>query len=161
MLRCLRSSNAVCDRIYPVARCMQQLFSEYPEQCMHQQMVRLLSRGSLVQHMAVWPQTLSAGLWIRRPQISALSPAILRLASAEQEISCAELSLFRNSLGLRIFFSALTSARGTARRLCFKKDYRGIVSKTVWPSGLRRWLQAPVRKGVGSTPTAVNFILKY
>ena len=26
---------------------------------------------------------------------------------------------------------------------------------TVWPSGLRRWLQAPVRKGVGSNPTAV------
>jgi hypothetical protein len=30
-----------------------------------------------------------------------------------------------------------------------------IVQKTVWPSGLRRWLQAPVRKGVGSNPTAV------
>ena len=28
--------------------------------------------------------------------------------------------------------------------------------KTVWPSGLRRWLQAPVRKGVGSNPTAVT-----
>ena len=28
--------------------------------------------------------------------------------------------------------------------------------KTVWPSGLRRWLKAPVRKGVGSNPTAVN-----
>ena len=27
--------------------------------------------------------------------------------------------------------------------------------KTVWPSGLRRWLQAPVCKGVGSNPTAV------
>ena len=27
--------------------------------------------------------------------------------------------------------------------------------RTVWPSGLRRWLQAPVRKGVGSNPTAV------
>ena len=26
---------------------------------------------------------------------------------------------------------------------------------TVWPSGLRRWLQARVRKGVGSNPTAV------
>ena len=31
---------------------------------------------------------------------------------------------------------------------------------TVWPSGLRRWLQAPVRKGVGSNPTAVTCILK-
>ena len=27
---------------------------------------------------------------------------------------------------------------------------------TVWPSGLRRWLQVPVRKGVGSNPTAVT-----
>jgi hypothetical protein len=27
--------------------------------------------------------------------------------------------------------------------------------RTVWPSGLRRWLKAPVRKGVGSNPTAV------
>ena len=29
-------------------------------------------------------------------------------------------------------------------------------SMTVWPSGLRRWLKAPVRKGVGSNPTAVK-----
>ena len=29
--------------------------------------------------------------------------------------------------------------------------------QTVWPSGLRRWLQAPVRKGVGSNPTAVIY----
>ena len=36
-------------------------------------------------------------------------------------------------------------------------DQFGHVSKTVWPSGLRRWLQAPVRKGVGSNPTAVIF----
>ena len=28
--------------------------------------------------------------------------------------------------------------------------------KTVWPSGLRRWLKAPFRKGVGSNPTAVR-----
>ena len=27
---------------------------------------------------------------------------------------------------------------------------------TVWPSGLRRWLQVPVCKGVGSNPTAVR-----
>ena len=26
---------------------------------------------------------------------------------------------------------------------------------TVWPSGLRRWLKAPFRKGVGSNPTTV------
>ena len=31
-----------------------------------------------------------------------------------------------------------------------------MLNMTVWPSGLRRWLQAPVRKGVGSNPTAVN-----
>ena len=29
-------------------------------------------------------------------------------------------------------------------------------SMTVWPSGLRRWLQAQVRKSVGSNPTAVR-----
>ena len=32
----------------------------------------------------------------------------------------------------------------------------------IWPSGLRRWNQAlpyPVRKGVGSNPTVVNFLL--
>ena len=32
---------------------------------------------------------------------------------------------------------------------------------TVWPSGLRRWLQAPVRKGVGSNPTAVIISFAY
>ena len=32
--------------------------------------------------------------------------------------------------------------------------------KTVWPSGLRRWLQAPVRKGVGSNPTAVTLLAR-
>ena len=31
--------------------------------------------------------------------------------------------------------------------------------KTVWPSGLRRWLKAPFRKGVGSDPTGVNSVL--
>ena len=31
---------------------------------------------------------------------------------------------------------------------------------TVWPSGLRRWLQAPVRKGVGSNPKAVIIDLR-
>ena len=33
---------------------------------------------------------------------------------------------------------------------------RTWANMTVWPSGLRRWLQAPVRKGVGSNPTAVS-----
>ena len=31
--------------------------------------------------------------------------------------------------------------------------------KTVWPSGLRRWLKAPVRKGVGSILTAVTYFV--
>ncbi len=30
--------------------------------------------------------------------------------------------------------------------------------KTVWPSGLRRWLKEPFRKGLGSNPTAVILI---
>ena len=29
---------------------------------------------------------------------------------------------------------------------------------TTWPSGLRRWLQAPVRKGMGSNPTAFCYV---
>ena len=29
--------------------------------------------------------------------------------------------------------------------------------RTLWPSGLRRWLKAPFRKGVGSNPTGVIF----
>ena len=41
--------------------------------------------------------------------------------------------------------------------MCVKHFLAIILNKTVWPSGLRRWLQAPVRKGVGSNPTAVKF----
>ena len=29
------------------------------------------------------------------------------------------------------------------------------ILETLWPSGLRRWLKAPFRKGVGSNPTGV------
>ena len=32
-----------------------------------------------------------------------------------------------------------------------------MLQKTLWPSGLRRWLKAPFRKGVGSNPTGVIF----
>jgi hypothetical protein len=39
----------------------------------------------------------------------------------------------------------------------FKKR-KCISIKTLWPSGLRRWLKAPVRKGEGSNPTGVNFV---
>ena len=41
--------------------------------------------------------------------------------------------------------------------LAFRKLLR---TKTVWPSGLRRWLKAPVRKGVGTNPTAVILALQ-
>ena len=37
-----------------------------------------------------------------------------------------------------------------------KRHHRMTVSRTVWPSGLRRWLKAQFRKGVGSNPTAVT-----
>ena len=43
--------------------------------------------------------------------------------------------------------------RHACHRGCWQLAIRVM---TVWPSGLRRWLQAPVRKGVGSNPTAVN-----
>ena len=33
-----------------------------------------------------------------------------------------------------------------------------LLTETLWPSGLRRWLKAPFRKGVGSNPTGVTFI---
>ena len=42
------------------------------------------------------------------------------------------------------------------KRNCFKREW----IRTVWPSGLRRWLKAPVRKGVGSNPTAVICTMK-
>ena len=31
-----------------------------------------------------------------------------------------------------------------------------LITSVAWPSGLRRWFKAPVRKGVGSNPTAAN-----
>ena len=31
---------------------------------------------------------------------------------------------------------------------------------TIWPSGLRRWLKAPFRKGVGSNPTVVTSVMQ-
>ena len=37
-----------------------------------------------------------------------------------------------------------------------KRTELTVLPMTVWPSGLRRWLQAPVRKGVGSNPTAAS-----
>ena len=34
---------------------------------------------------------------------------------------------------------------------------KALAIMTILPSGLRRWLKAPFRKGVGSNPTAVTF----
>ena len=34
--------------------------------------------------------------------------------------------------------------------------WTGWAPRTLWPSGLRRWLKAPFRKGVGSNPTGVT-----
>ena len=63
---------------------------------------------------------------------------------------------------MRVSVHALLSP-AVLRRRCFSflsSDKRthamcSGVAMTVWPSGLRRWLQAPGRKGVGSNPTAV------
>ena len=34
-----------------------------------------------------------------------------------------------------------------------------LAQQVGWPSGLRRWLKAPVRKGVGSNPTPITFVI--
>jgi hypothetical protein len=44
--------------------------------------------------------------------------------------------------------------------LCWSSDterdlLQAFFQQTLWPSGLRRWLKAPFRKGVGSNPTGV------
>ena len=54
------------------------------------------------------------------------------------------------SAGQRGSLVASTAARHA------RSGQMAIHTLTVWPSGLRRWLQAPVRKGVGSNPTAVT-----
>ena len=43
----------------------------------------------------------------------------------------------------------------SARTLHCKKEMHFAVPLMLWPSGLRRWLKAPFRKGVGSNPTGV------
>ena len=37
-----------------------------------------------------------------------------------------------------------------------RNAWAGWAPRTLWPSGLRRWLKAPFRKGVGSNPTGVT-----
>ena len=41
--------------------------------------------------------------------------------------------------------------------VCYQLPNLHSVVKAAWPSGLRRQLQALVRKGVGSNPTAVIY----
>ena len=60
--------------------------------------------------------------------------------------------------------SSLSSGSFAKAKICcdrgsrsFAKSVEAWNDMAVWPSGLRRWLQAPVRKGVGSNPTAVTF----
>ena len=47
--------------------------------------------------------------------------------------------------------------KAPARQLEIGKAIENMASMTLWPSGLRRWLKAPFRKGVGSNPTGVTF----
>ena len=69
--------------------------------------------------------------WVRTPQLTSFV------------LSCADTQ--RLQIGGR--FTEMSFALIAGRR---RQDM------TVWPSGLRRWLKAPFRKGVGSNPTAVT-----
>ena len=42
------------------------------------------------------------------------------------------------------------------RYICFGKCRNFSERLTIWPSGLRRYVQVVFRKGVGSNPTVVN-----
>ena len=53
-----------------------------------------------------------------------------------------------------VFLAAAPERRCAQHSAVSNTPFRRL--RTVWPSGLRRWLQAPVRKGVGSNPTAVT-----
>ena len=55
------------------------------------------------------------------------------------------------------FFTHLKTYRQIFGRSEAFERHRPLRLRTVWPSGLRRCVQAAVRKGVGSNPTAVNF----
>ena len=60
----------------------------------------------------------------------------------------------RSSLSYHnLFRSPLCHFLGGTR--CFAPGNMEFLTRTAWRSGLRRWLQAPVRKGVGSSHTAV------
>ena len=63
------------------------------------------------------------------------------------------------TLALSVANSAtpLSDSSRKTNNICFSQNIAQTTFETVWPSDLRRWLQAPVRKGVGSNPTAVTF----
>ena len=69
--------------------------------------------------------------WVRTPQLTSYL------------WSCADMQQWRLDEGSSQSFVVLIA--GQPRQ-----------NMTVWPSGLRRWLKAPFRKGVGSNPTTVN-----
>ena len=83
-------------------------------------------------------------------QISFVKGAKLKALGSQFYPTC---KLFRSLSSLIAQFSDTLS-------LChvvdFFQNFKNLFGMTVWPSGLGRWLKAPVRKGVGSNPTAVT-----
>ena len=89
--------------------------------------------------------------WLRQPS-SWLHAAILpwhRKGLPEIDAVCGRFASTRSESLARAPNAAVAPTPQTA---C-----RPHASMTVWPSGLRRWLKAPFRKGVGSNPTAVKW----
>ena len=71
----------------------------------------------------------------------------------------------KNKIAIFFLESGLSTWKMLRQRCACKRHTAEVDScgvkqtKTVWPSGLRRWLKAPFRKGVGSNPTAVNVMV--
>ena len=71
------------------------------------------------------------------------SPTVVRLSLEQQQG--------------RVVWGGVGEGRVSRPRLAWLIwPQRRVAIMAVWPGGLRRWLQAPVRKGVGSNPTAVT-----
>ena len=72
--------------------------------------------------------------------------------------SCQSVDMLCELTALQLYDLAFN--RGSSVQAGHCRQPRGkslhIMASTLWPSGLRRWLKAPVRKGVGSNPTAVT-----
>jgi hypothetical protein len=67
----------------------------------------------------------------------------------------------RNDPDSRKSHGSGADAFGSFRCDKYRSTSKADTPLTVWPSGLRRWLQAPARKGVGSNPTAVIFAFRF